>query len=56
MNFLVTPDGPDGSLVSTETRVFANSAARASTCAYSAISRRQRIYPAGVAAASIVRS
>ena len=25
MNFLVTPDGPDGSLVSTETRVFANS-------------------------------
>ena len=27
MNFLVTPDGPDGSLVSTETRVFANSPA-----------------------------
>jgi hypothetical protein len=26
MNFLVTPDGPDASLVSTETRVFANSA------------------------------
>lgn len=26
MNFLVAPDGPDGSLVSTETRVFANSA------------------------------
>ena len=25
MNFLVTPDGPDASLVSTETRVFANS-------------------------------
>ncbi|HMF86557.1 MAG TPA: hypothetical protein VK575_00660 [Gemmatimonadaceae bacterium] len=25
MNFLVTPDGPNGSLVSTETRVFANS-------------------------------
>jgi hypothetical protein len=25
MNFLVTPDGPDGSLVSTETRVFATS-------------------------------
>jgi len=25
MNFLITPDGPDGSLVSTETRVFANS-------------------------------
>jgi hypothetical protein len=27
MNFLVTPDGPNGSLVSTETRVFANSPA-----------------------------
>jgi hypothetical protein len=26
MNFLVAPDGPNGSLVSTETRVFANSA------------------------------
>jgi hypothetical protein len=26
MNFLVTPDGPNASLVSTETRVFANSA------------------------------
>jgi hypothetical protein len=26
MNFLIAPDGPDGSLVSTETRVFANSA------------------------------
>jgi hypothetical protein len=26
MNFLVVPDGPEGSLVSTETRVFANSA------------------------------
>jgi hypothetical protein len=25
MNFLITPDGPHGSLVSTETRVFANS-------------------------------
>jgi hypothetical protein len=25
MNFLVAPDGPNGSLVSTETRVFANS-------------------------------
>ncbi|MEP6858175.1 MAG: hypothetical protein ABI994_07300, partial [Gemmatimonadales bacterium] len=25
MNFLVTPDGRNGSLVSTETRVFANS-------------------------------
>jgi hypothetical protein len=25
MNFLITPDGPDASLVSTETRVFANS-------------------------------
>ena len=25
MNFLVTPDGPDGSIVSTETRVFATS-------------------------------
>jgi hypothetical protein len=27
MNFLVTPDGQDGSFVSTETRVFANNAA-----------------------------
>jgi hypothetical protein len=27
MNFLVTPDGPGGSIVSTETRVFANNAA-----------------------------
>lgn len=27
MNFMVTPDGPNASLVSTETRVFANSAA-----------------------------
>ena len=27
MNFLVVPDGPNGSLVSTETRVFANGAA-----------------------------
>ena len=27
MNFLVTPDGPSGSLLSTETRVFANSPA-----------------------------
>ncbi len=27
MNFLVTPDGPDASIVSTETRVFANSGA-----------------------------
>jgi hypothetical protein len=26
MNFVVTPDGPDGSMVATETRVFANSA------------------------------
>ena len=35
MNFLVTPDGPDGSLVSTETRVFANSpAARRRFAAY----------------------
>ena len=35
MNFLVTADGPDGSLVSTETRVFANSpAARRRFAAY----------------------
>ena len=35
MNFLVTPDGPNGSLVSTETRVFANSpAARRRFAAY----------------------
>ena len=35
MNFLVTPDGPDGSFVSTETRVFATSAAaRRSFAAY----------------------
>ena len=35
MNFLVRPDGPDGSFVSTETRVFANSAAaRRSFAAY----------------------
>lgn len=27
MNFLVTPDGPNGSVVSTETRVFANGSA-----------------------------
>ena len=35
MNFLVTPDGPNGSVVSTETRVFANSpAARRRFAAY----------------------
>jgi hypothetical protein len=35
MNFLVTPDGSGGSLVSTETRVFANSAsARRQFAAY----------------------
>jgi hypothetical protein len=26
MNFVVTPDGPNGSIVTTETRVFASSA------------------------------
>ncbi len=35
MNFLVSPDGPNGSLVSTETRVFANSdSARRQFAAY----------------------
>jgi hypothetical protein len=35
MNFLVTPDGADGSIVSTETRVFANGAsARREFAAY----------------------